>query len=177
MTIRATLSFVSVVTVLALAANAADDKKEAPKAGTADAKFERFKQLAGDWVGKAGSGKDAHDAKVNYKVVSGGTAVVETIDTDHGEMVTVIYKDGDDLVLTHYCTIGNQPHMKAERGGDDNTIAFKFVSCSNMKSDKDFHMHNVTFTIVDKDTLKGEWTHYMDGKEGGKVAFDMKRKK
>jgi hypothetical protein len=37
------------------------------------------------------------------------------------------------------------------------------------------HMHNVTYTFVDKDTLKAEWTHYMDGKEGGTVTFEVKR--
>jgi hypothetical protein len=37
------------------------------------------------------------------------------------------------------------------------------------------HMHNVTYTFVDKDTIKAEWTHYMDGKEGGSVVFEAKR--
>jgi hypothetical protein len=46
-----------------------------------------------------------------------------------------------------------------------------------MKSDKDMHMHDVTFTFVDKDTLKTEWTHYMDGKPAGNVVFEFKRKK
>ena len=46
-----------------------------------------------------------------------------------------------------------------------------------MKSDKDMHMHNVTFTFVDKDTLKTEWTHYMDGKATGTMVFELKRKK
>ena len=33
-------------------------------------------------------------------------------------------------------------------------------------------MHDATYTFVDKDTLKTEWTHYVDGKPGGKVVFD-----
>ncbi len=96
--------------------------------------------------------------------------------TDH-EMVTVIHPDGQDLMLTHYCALGNQPKMKAKTRGDDKKVAFEFVGATNMKSDKDMHMHSVTFTFVDKDNLKAEWTHYMDGKEAGTVAFDMKRKK
>jgi hypothetical protein len=92
-------------------------------------------------------------------------------------MVTVIHPDGDDLLLTHYCAVGNQPRMKAPGKTDGNKVAFAFVGATNMKSDKDMHMHNVTFTFVDKDTLKAEWTVYMDGKASGTTAFELKRKK
>jgi hypothetical protein len=177
---RRALPFVVVLAVFGLAAHAADAGKEAPKASPADAQFEHFKQLAGEWVGKgpAEAGKDGHEMHVIYKVTSGGSAVVETImpGTEH-EMVTVIHKDGDALVLTHYCMLGNQPHMKAEEKGDANKVVFKFTGASNLKSEKDMHMHGVTFTFVDKDTLKSEWSHYVDGKEGGTVAFELKRKK
>jgi hypothetical protein len=176
---KAAVPFLVLLSAFALVANAADEKKEKPKESAADARFERFKQLAGDWVGPnpmpEAKGKDMH---VTYKVSSGGSAVVETImpGTDH-EMVTVITKDGDDLVLTHYCMLGNQPHMKAPGKGDTDKVAFKFVSAGNMKSDKEMHMHDATFTFVDKDTLKTEWSHWMEGKEAGKATFELKRKK
>ena len=38
-------------------------------------------------------------------------------------------------------------------------------------------MHEVTYTFVDKDTLKAEWTHYNDGKAAGTVVFELKRTK
>jgi len=149
------------------------DKPPAAAAG-----LERFKQLAGDWVGKGKHGAEEHDALVNYKVTSGGTAVVETIDPGGAhEMVTVIHPDGDALLLTHYCMIGNQPQMKAQPKAGENKVAFEFVKATNMKSDKDMHMRNVTFTFVDKDTLVTEWTNYDQGKEAGKAIFTLKRKK
>jgi hypothetical protein len=174
---RATLAVLGLLAAFVLAAPAADDKKDAPKEGTADAKLAAFKQLAGDWVGK-GPDDAGKEVRVNYKVTAGGSAVVETIGpgTDH-EMVTVIHKDGDNLVLTHYCMLGNQPRMKADGKGDDKKVAFKFTSGTNMKSDKEMHMHNVTFTFVDKDTLKAEWASYADGKESATAVFDVKRKK
>jgi hypothetical protein len=46
-----------------------------------------------------------------------------------------------------------------------------------MKSDKDMHMHSATYTFVDKDTLKADWTSYNNGKETGKMVFELKRKK
>ncbi len=38
-------------------------------------------------------------------------------------------------------------------------------------------MHEVTFTFVSKDTLRAEWTHFNDGKDAGRVVFELKRKK
>jgi hypothetical protein len=140
--------------------------------------LDRFKQLAGEWVGKGKHGDMEHEARIVYKVTAGGSAVVETIDPggDH-EMVTVIHADGDALLLTHYCMLGNQPHMKAMPKAGDSKVAFEFVKATNLKSEKDMYMRSVTFTFVDKDNLRTEWTNYMGGKEAGKMVFDLKRKK
>ena len=176
--VRTALSLLLVL-VAATAPLAGQDKAPPAKvvqaAAVKEDAFDLFKSLAGEWVGK---GPGDRDMNVRYKVTSGGTAVVETItpDTDH-EMVTVIHRDGDDLILTHYCMLGNQPQMKASSKADGNKVAFKFVKATNMKSDKDFHMHDVTFTFVDKDTLKAVWTHMSDGKAGDPVVFELKRKK
>jgi hypothetical protein len=165
-------AFVFVV-VLALGASAAQDEKEkvAPHS-----RFEMFKKLAGEWVPV--DPKPGASLHITYKVVSNGSAVVETIGPDTAmEMITVIHRDGDDIELTHYCGIGNQPHMKAPDNAAGNTVAFKFTRASNMKSEKDMHMHNVTYTFVDKDNLKTEWTNYSDGKPAGNMVFILKRKK
>lgn len=177
MKIRAFLPFLALLSAITVTGYADDDKKEPQKPKQINhAGLEQFKLLAGDWVGKG-----PHEEKemiVNYKVTSNGSAVVETIGpgTEH-EMVTVIHPDGDDLILTHYCALGNQPKMRAKTKGDDKKVAFEFVGATNMKSDKDMHMHNVTFTFVDKDNIKTDWTHYMDGKDAGAVTFELKRKK
>lgn len=138
-----------------------------------------FAALAGEWVGKGSDGVEAtFEANVVYRLTSGGSAVVETLDPggDH-EMVTVIHPHGKELMLTHYCAIGNQPRMKAKPKAGDKSVAFEFVEATNMDSEKDMHMHSVTYTFVDKDTLKTEWTNYNDGKEAGKAIFELKRKK
>jgi hypothetical protein len=157
----------------------AEEKKPAAADGNQPSRLELFKQLAGDWVGTATSPiRGAQEVQVRYQVTAGGSAVVETLfpGTDH-EMLTVIHRDGDDLLLTHYCMLGNQPQMKAAATGDANKVEFKFVRATNLKSDKDMHMHDATFTFVDKDTLKAEWTHFKDGKAAGQVAIELKRKK
>jgi hypothetical protein len=150
-----------------------DDKAASKDSGKT---FDKFKALSGEWVGKKGA--DGPEVTVVYKVVSGGSAVVETMmpGTDH-EMVTVIHPDGNDVILTHYCLIGNQPQMKAPGTIEGNKVPFSFVKATNLKSDKDLYMHDVTFTFVDKDTVKEEWTHFSDGKANGTAVFELKRKK
>ena len=173
MKIRTVLSLIALAA--AFTAARAEDKKEAD----AGARFEQFKQLAGDWVGTAsGHGPAEKEVHVQYKVTAGGSAVVETEfpGTDH-EMVTVITQDGADLVLTHYCMLGNQPRMKADAKDAADKIPFQFVSVGNANADKDMFMHDVTYTFVDKDTLKAEWTHCHDGKVGGAVVIELKRTK
>jgi len=66
-----------------------DDKGSAKNAA-----LEQFKQLTGEWVGKGKHGDLEHEARIVYKVTSGGTAVSETIDPggEH-EMITMIHPD------------------------------------------------------------------------------------
>jgi hypothetical protein len=155
-------------------AQAADDKH----AAASSAALDPFKQLAGEWVGKGSHDGQQHQVRILYKVTSAGSAVVETIDPGGPhEMITVIHQDGDALALTHYCALGNQPHMKAKPKAGDHAVAFEFVGASNMASPREMHMHSVTFSFIDKDTLKTEWTNFSEGKEAGKAVFELKRKR
>jgi hypothetical protein len=113
-----------------------------------------------------------------YRVTSGGSAVVETVfaGSDH-EMVTVYHLDGDDLVLTHYCMLGNQPRMKAERGSDPKKSVFKFAGGTNIKPDSDLHMHEAVFEFIDDDHFTSSWTLYRDGKPATVAKIDLRRVK
>jgi hypothetical protein len=164
--------------VLLLAAYTAAQARDGQHASANSAALEPFKQLAGEWVGKGSHDGEQHDVRIVYKVTSAGSAVVETIDPDSPhEMITVIHQDGDALALTHYCAIGNQPHMRARPKAGDRSVAFEFVGASNLQSPKDMYMRSVTFTFVGKDTLKTEWTNFNGGKEAGKSLFELTRKK
>jgi hypothetical protein len=153
MKIRIMAPVLAAAMAFAVAAQA-DDKK--PSA--AGDRFEQFKQLAGEWVGTAtGHGPDQKDVHVQFKVTAAGSAVVETEfpGTEH-EMVTVITQDGDDLALTHYCMLGNQPRMKADPNSPPNQLRFKFAGGTNLNPAKDKHMHEGTITFVDDDHV--EWS-------------------
>jgi len=140
--------------------------------------LDALKRLAGDWVGTIKHGSNEHDVTVSYKVTSAGSAVVETLlaGTEH-EMITVYYEDGDDLVLTHYCMLHNQPHMRAKSHGAADKLGFQFDGGTNINSDKDQHMHDLTLQILSDDHIQAAWTMYKDGKKLFTATLDLKRKK
>jgi hypothetical protein len=145
----------------------------AQAADTTTARFEKLKALAGDWTKSDGDGT----VEASYRVTAGGTAVMETLfpGTPH-EMVTVFTVDRGVLVLTHYCAAGNQPRMKALKGGDANGIEFKFDGGGNIKSPKDGHMHEASFAFKDADHLTSKWQFYKDGKPGELKEINLVRK-
>jgi len=138
------------------------------------ARFDNLKALKGDWAKSGGDGSVA----VTYRVTAGGSAVVETLFPGAPyEMVTVYTIDKGELVLTHYCAEGNQPHMKAVKSGDANGVSFKFDGGGNIKSPKDGHMHEATFVFIDADHVKSTWLYYKDGKAGETKEFSLVRLK
>ncbi len=89
-----------------------------------DARFEFLKQLEGTWVG---DGLDDKPGGVyEFRVTAGGTAVreIEMVGTPM-EMVTLYHMEGDDLVATHYCMLGNRPRMKAAERIARGTLEFE----------------------------------------------------
>ena len=139
--------------------------------------FDQFKALAGDWTDAAGPNGPAQT--VRFRLSSGGSVVQEVYFPDtKQEMTNMITRDGSDIVLVHYCMIGNQPRMKAPDKVSGNSVAFTYVDAGNMKTKDDMHMHNVTFTFIDSDTLKESWISFKDGKPAGPAdEFIHKRKK
>src|SRR5262245_32281969 len=92
----------------------------AEKAASVNAqRFAALKGLVGDWVVLGKDGKPTDAIVSSFRVTAGGNTVQETLfpGTDK-EMVTMYHLDGEDLVLTHYCMLGNQPRLRAEPGGD-----------------------------------------------------------
>jgi len=154
---------------------AAGDGMPTPKAR--NAQLEQMKKLAGEWLSVGEDGKPGETVGATYRVTSGGSAVIETLmpGSNH-EMITMYYADGADLVLTHYCALGNQPHMKADPKSAEGTISFKFAGGANIDPTKDMHMHEAVFTFVDNDHLKTTWTLWKDGKAADAHDFSLVRK-
>jgi hypothetical protein len=170
---RVALSLLIIALLTVVASLRAEEKAQS----TNTRRLEALKQLAGDWVEVGKDGKPTDKVVSSIRVTSGGSTVQETIfpGTDH-EMVTMYHLDGDDLLLTHYCSLGNQPRLRAEPGRDVNKIVFKFVSATNLKSDDEHHINGATFTLEGKDRFKAEWVSCKDGKACHQVNLDLVRK-
>jgi len=134
----------------------------AGKESNATEAFARLKTLAGNWEATSSRGK----AMSSYEVISNGSAVVEHVRVpNEGEMLTVYHLDGNKLVLTHYCTAGNQPHMQAEPyDAASNQLAFDFAGGSNLSDPNVGHMHNVVFKFASAEEFTAKWTFQENGK-------------
>ncbi len=143
-----------------------------------NAAFEKLKALVGEWEGTASFGDgQSNPAGINLRLTAGGSALVETEfpGTDH-EMMTVMTLDKGELVLTHYCHLSNQPHMKGKLAGD-NEIAFDFAGGANIDPAVDAHMHSAHYKLIDADHFESTWTLFKDGKPAGAAKMVMTRKK
>ena len=132
--------------------------------------WELLKTLAGEWQGTM-EGQPG-TAKVTYRVVSNGSVLMETmVVPEHTmEMITMYHPDGDGLVVTHYCAVGNQPRMRSGAVAPGaRKIAFRFESVTNLASPDAAHMRELTVTSVDHDHLVQEWTHREKGQESTAV--------
>jgi hypothetical protein len=173
MTFR-TVSSLFGITLFVVGVSVRADEKTTP---ASTQRLEALKSLAGDWVAIGKDGKPTDKVISSIRVTSAGSAVQETLfpGGDH-EMVTMYHLDGADLVLTHYCALGNQPRMKAEPSSDVHRIVFKFIGGTNLKSNDEHHMNQATLTIEGKDHFKAEWVSCKDGKPCHQVGFDLVRK-
>lgn len=167
-TYTATLASLVMCVTVAIAANTNTATVKGPD-------FEALKKMAGEW--QLDDPKGQMNGTVRYQVTSAGTAVVETMapGTPH-EMVTVYTREGHNVAATHYCGMGNQPHLMSKPAAAANQLYLDFVSGGNMKSVKEPHMHSLTLTFVDDNHVKQEWQSYANGKPGDTTVFNLTRK-
>jgi hypothetical protein len=157
-----------------------DDKDRAPV--TAKTAFAQLKRLVGTWKNKVSDAEHhtpATDSKVVFHLTGAGSALVETDfpESDH-EMVSVYHLDGEDLRLTHYCAIGNQPRLKLDRANSSPTrLVFEFDGGSNLDPAKDMHIHGMTMTFEKEGEVKAAWEGFAGGKSTGTTIFHLTSEK
>ncbi|HXD87824.1 MAG TPA: hypothetical protein VN641_15125 [Urbifossiella sp.] len=142
---------------------------------TGKAGLDRMKKLAGTWVEADKDGKPTAKVVSVIKVTAAGSTVHETIFPGQPqEMVSVYHLDKGDLVMTHYCSLGNQPRMKADPASPKNSIRFAFAGGTNFDPNKDMHMHEATLTFVDDDHIELAGVAWVDGKPAENHCGQMK---
>lgn len=136
--------------------------------------MEKMKALVGVWEGRDG---DGNTITVSYRLVSNGTSLMETLDNSQEKesMITMYHLDGNRLMMTHYCSMGNQPRMRLTTM-TPTLLTFSFFDGTNLTSKDDAHMHKLAITWMDKDHINEEWTMRSGGKDAHAVVFKLERK-
>lgn len=139
--------------------------------------FERLKAMEGEWIDVTGAFGTKGAVVAVYKVTGSGNTVIESfpVGTPH-EMTTVYHRDGSSVVLTHYCSGGTQPRMRAKEV-KGNVIEFDFEGGSNIEPAKTSHMHSVKWEFISADEAKADWQNWSEGKPDHVGAMHIRRNK
>src|SRR5262245_14324337 len=166
---------VGLVLLALTAAAPGDDKPDGKAAPTQHPGLEKMKKLAGTWVEAGKDGKPTDKVVSVVKVIGGGSVVHETLFPGQPhEMVSVYLVEGGELVMTHYCVLGNQPRMKADPKSPAGKLRFEFAGGTNLDPAKDKHMHEGTITFVDDDHIEWSGVCWEGGKPSAETCPGMK---
>jgi hypothetical protein len=153
----------------------AGETPAAPKPGSAA--FEKMKTLVGTWHGKVDVGQGPVDMTSQYRLLAGGTVLEErSFPGTPMEMVTMYYDKDGQLAMTHYCVMGNRPSMVV-KSADEKSINFDFDKSCGINPKKESHMHALSITFNDPDTITASCRALMDGKEQPEKPTVLKRVK
>jgi hypothetical protein len=133
--------------------------------------FERMKTLAGEWdADLPGFGKIGD----SIRLVSNGKAIEETLGTPADNEVSLYMRDGNRIVLTHFCAMtpdGHQVRLEtAPLASAPGSIVFAFLDAINLHDPAAPHMRQVVMTFTDRNHLSEKWTKTENGKD---TIFDL----
>ncbi|OLB60511.1 MAG: hypothetical protein AUH96_13055 [Nitrospirae bacterium 13_2_20CM_2_61_4] len=136
--------------------------------------FDRLKILVGEWEGTNSAGP----VKVTYTLVAGGSALMERLQSaNEPEMITMYSADGDRILITHYCSAGNQPQLKTQMmTGKAEKYTFTLVRVTGMKTQDEGHMVGLVLSFPDKNHLTQEWKYRNNKGKTSANLFQFKRK-
>lgn len=143
----------------------------------ASAEFERMKSLVGTWKGKVDMGQGPIEMVAQYKLLAAGSVLEEKVFAGTPNEMTTMYYDKDGkLAMTHYCMFGNRPSMLF-KSSDAKTIKFDFDKSCGINPKKESHMHALSITFDDADTITTSCKAILDGKEAAEQPTTLKRVK
>src|SRR6266403_4826963 len=142
--------------------------------------FDKIKTLAGSWEGHVTTVPQQAEVEgqlmqVSLRVTSMGNALVHEM-TGAGrpdDPITMLYLDGDRLLLTHYCDAGNRPRMACKMTPDGKTVEFDFLDVAGSTQYR--HMHHAVFTVIDANHHTEDWTYMTPGDKPVRAHLDLTR--
>ena len=182
------VAFILVMTILVSCKDTVKIEPVIEKATSEDhskisaSQFEKIKSLEGEWylVNEEAMLKYGPLDRpfITYDITSAGNAVIEKLFFEgEKEMTTVYHRDLDDLVMTHYCTLGNQPFFIANPSPSDSLISFDFVKLGNMNDANEAHIHRHELEFISENEMIAHWGTWKDQAPFGKDrAFHVIKK-
>lgn len=144
--------------------------------------FDKLKTLAGSWEGLVTTVPPEPDiegklVQATLRVTSMGNALMHEMTGARrpDDPITMLYLDGDRLLLTHYCDAGNRPRMVGKMSPDGKTVEFDFLDVSG--STQYGHMHRAVFTFLDANHHTEDWTYMNPGDKPVHAHIDLQRAK
>jgi hypothetical protein len=137
---------------------------------SADA-FEQLKALVGDWQADLpGFGAITN----SVRLASNGRAIEETLGTPADNEISVYTRDGNRILLTHFCALTPDGHVArletAPITGAFDGLEFVFRDATNLHSVAAPHMRRVLLIIRDHDHFTEKWTKVEKEKD---TVFDL----
>lgn len=124
--------------------------------GAAGQALARLAGYAGEWVG---TGEGGFQVGWTLEPISGGTALLETLELAPGQtMLTVYHVDGDRLMLTHYCHSWTQPRMQASVIPEPLThLEFEAMDATNVLVSTAAFMRTMRWDLSAPDRFRQTW--------------------
>jgi hypothetical protein len=148
---------------------------------TAQKSFDTLKSLAGSWEGpmttdppQAEVKKDTIN-KVTLRVTSMGNAIIHEMRSGDrpDDPITMLYLDGDRVMLTHYCDAGNRPRMTGKISPDGKSVEFEFLDVAGPLQHG--HMDHAVFTTIDANHHTEDWTYVLPGDKPVHAHMELQR--
>jgi hypothetical protein len=151
----------------------AQDNPAKIPAPQSDAKkaFEKLKTLTGSWEGTIGD----LSTQVTIRLTSGGSAIMHDAAMAKTNKITMIYLEGDRLLLTHYGGEGNRPRFEGKLTADGNGVEFSFLDVSG--GTQRGLMKHMVFTIVDANNHVIDVTYMLPDGKAIEARGEFKRTK
>ena len=139
----------------------------------------RMAALEGEWMLLDENGEVTDIVGSTFRITASGSTLMERMfpDSPDGyEMLNVYHVDGDRVLMTHYCSAGNQPRLSAI-STDEDRLRWEMESITNLADPGDDHMHQAEFVFHGDDRLTTHWNSMSGGELSDESAtFELQRR-
>jgi len=112
--------------------------------------FEALEGFKGKWNIQAG-GKSL-PIEMTYDEGSKDSIVTEQF----GKELSVFYRDGKNILMTHFCNAGNQPRLKLNDSNEPGKFEFVTFDVTNLKNADDPHVRRIIYRVRNEKQIELE---------------------